>query len=133
VLLVVVNFDIESTVHAKVYGLLLLNDWLFLVVHALVNCDVHFVNEDAISWHTISLVNIHNISNNEFPNRNTLNGSKCSPAYCNLLVIDLVFETQELSLLDPIAETSDEGTKHDTRIDCERLNISRIRFLRTEN
>ena len=104
-LLMVVNFDIETAIHSKIHRLLLLNDWLFLVIHALVNGDVHLVDQDAISRHAITLVNINNISNNEFPNRNTLNCSKCSSANGNVLVVDFVFETQELFLLNPVTES----------------------------
>jgi len=40
-----------------------------LIVHALVNGDIHLLDKKAISWNSITLLDVDDISNNKVPDR----------------------------------------------------------------
>jgi hypothetical protein len=58
----IINFLAHFIALAEVNRLFFLNERLFLVIDALINGDIHFFNENAISGYTISLVDINNVT-----------------------------------------------------------------------
>lgn len=60
--LMVVDFLTHFVVGAEVDRLLLMNWFLITIVHALIHRDVHLLNQNAVGWHTVSLVYIHDIA-----------------------------------------------------------------------
>ena len=83
---------------------LLLCCWrLLLIVHTLINRDVHLFNQNAIGWYAISLVDVYDVAHNQVPHRNTLYSSESATVHSDILVVDLILKLQELVLLDPVA------------------------------
>lgn len=72
--LMIVNFFIINITVLKIISeilrLLFLDVSPVLSVNALINFQVHFVKDDAISWHPVSLANLNNISNDNIPDGN---------------------------------------------------------------
>ena len=132
-LLMVVDFITHVVTRAKIDRLLFWHRWLFRKVHTLINSDVHFFNEDAVSWHTITLVDIHDVSNNKISDWNALNCPEGTPIHRNALFIDLVFQLKELTLFYPVGEASNKAAKHDTTVYGKRLNIGKVVLLRVED
>jgi hypothetical protein len=92
--------------------LLLFNNIRTWVVELMINGDVHLFNQDAISWDSVTLLKIDNISDNELGDWNFLNGSISTSVDTNLLVVDFFPEVQEVSFLLPVTETCDDADKH---------------------
>jgi len=86
------------------------------VVELMINGDVHLFNQDAISWDSVTLLKIDNISDNELGDWNFLNGSISTSVDTNLLVVDFFPELQELSFFLPVTETCDDADKHKTGV-----------------
>ena len=69
--------------------LLLFNIWRFVwEVVLLINSDIHLFNQDAISWDSVSLLKIDNISDYNFSDSNLFNCSVSSSVDTNFLVVD---------------------------------------------
>ena len=62
--------------------------WLIWEVDLLINGDVHLFNQDTISWNSISLLNIYNISNDEINDWNFFYSSISTTVDTYFLVID---------------------------------------------
>jgi hypothetical protein len=73
-------------------------------VHALINHNIHFFNENAVSWNSASLINVDDVSNNYILDLNRLACSKCTSVNGNGCVVNLVFEAEILSLLNPVTK-----------------------------
>jgi len=71
----------------------------------LINCDVHLFDQDAISWDSVSLLKIDNISDYNFSDSNLFNCSVSSSVDTNFLVVDFFSELQKLSFFPPVTET----------------------------
>jgi len=82
----------------------------------MINGDVHLFNQDAISWDSVTLLKIDNISDNELGDWDFLNGSISTSVDTNLLVVDFFPELQELSFFLPVTETCDDADKHKTGV-----------------
>jgi len=75
------------------------------VIETLIDCNVHFLNQDAISWNSVSLMNINNITNNQFLDWNRSCCTVSSFVYSNLLSIDLLSEFKELLFFNPVTNS----------------------------
>ena len=51
--------------HWEIRGEALSNIGLVLVVHCLINDDVHLIDKDTVSWHTITLLNVNDVTNDK--------------------------------------------------------------------
>jgi hypothetical protein len=121
---VIVGFSIGSTAIHMELRLGLLDKDVFLVIEALIHCQVNLVQYNAVSRHSISLVDLNNISNNEFTNKDRCGSAKGTPVHCHLLVVDLILELEMLPFFDPIADRSEGASKHQTGEDGQGLNRS---------
>jgi hypothetical protein len=74
-----------------------------LSIKALVHCDVHLFNEETISRNAISLRNINHISYYKLSHWDRCTGSVSSSEDGHSLVVDLIFQFEELSFFDVIA------------------------------
>jgi len=102
----------------------LLDEDVFLVIEALIHCQVNLVQYNAVSRHAISLVNLNNISNNELTNKDRCGSAKGTPIHCDLLVVDLVLELEMLAFFDVIADCGKGASEHQTGEDGQGLNRS---------
>lgn len=85
-----------SRIWAIEYGLLLLHICLPREVHALIHCDVHFFDKDAVCRNSISLLDIYHIPDHKISN---LNAGACaiSPSVNgHHLIIDFILQLQVL-------------------------------------
>lgn len=96
----VVSFLLSKSV---VFRLFFINFCLIWEVHALVNNKSYLINDYAVSWDSVALIEVYNIANNQISNQDSSRSSIGSPVDSNLLVIDLVFESEELLLFDIVA------------------------------
>jgi len=105
--------------------LLLFNVWLFFwEVVLLIDSDVHLFDQEAISWDSVSLLKINNITNNEFSNWDFFNGSVSTSVDTNFLIVDFFSKLQKLSFFPPVTETCDKADKQKTSVDSQRLYVS---------
>jgi len=82
----------------------------------MINGDVHLFNQDAISWDSVTLLKIDNISDNELGNWDFLNGTISTSVDLNPLIVDFFPKLQELSFFLPVTETCDDTDKHQTSV-----------------
>lgn len=73
-------------------------------VNRLVNPHVHFFNNNAIGWNSISHSQLNDVSDHELPDWNLGNCAVSTPVNSYLLVIDLVLQIEVLPLLNPITQ-----------------------------
>jgi len=92
------------------------------IVESLVYGDVHLFNENAIGGNSVSLVDINNISDHQFLDWDGYSVAISSSVNSNFLGVNLLFELEILSLLDPVADTCNEAGEDKTSINSERLN-----------
>jgi hypothetical protein len=92
--------------------LLLFNVWLFFwEVVLLINSDVHLFDQDAISWDSVTLLKINNITDNEFSDWDFFNGSVSTSIDTNFLFVNFFSKLQKLSFFPPVTETCDKADK----------------------
>jgi len=106
--MVVLPISIRSLFPA---GLFFFDTGVSWIVHALVNFNVHFLNENAISWNSISLLNINQVADNKFSDGDGMTGSMSSSINNYGLVINFILKLQELKLLDVITDGRHQGSK----------------------
>lgn len=88
-------------------------------VHALINCHVHFFQEDAVSWNSTSLINFNDITDNQLSHLNGNASTVGTSEHWNNRIVDLILETEELLLLYPVAGARDQSCKQQTSINSE--------------
>ena len=92
-------------------------------VQGLIDCDVHFFNQDAVSRDAISHPEFHDVSYNDVSHWDLGNGAVGSSKNGNSLVVDLILERQILSLLDPVTGGRDDSREQEPAEDGQRLNV----------
>lgn len=78
------------------------------MVHGLVNHNVHLVNEDAVSWHAITLLNVNDVTDDEIFELDGVCGAVGSSINNDLLLVHLVLQTKELFVLAVVADGTDQ-------------------------
>ena len=74
-----------------------------LSIGILIDSEIDFIKHDAISRYSITLCELNHVSDNQFLNWNRRCCSICTSIDYYFLIIDLIFELQELTLLDIVA------------------------------
>lgn len=90
----------------------------------MVQSDVHFLQEDAVSWYAVTLLNVNDVANDEVSHSDRLASTEGTSVDSDGLVVDLILELEVLSLLDPIATGGNEGGKEKTTVNGQRLDVS---------
>lgn len=80
-------------------------------VHALVNGDVHLLNKNAVSWDSVALLNVDDISNDQVSDGDRCAGSMAASVNNDGLVVDFILQFKELSLFDPVTGSRNERCK----------------------
>lgn len=93
-------------------------------VHALVHGDVHFLQKDAVSRHSVTLLDIDNITDHQLSNWNRLARPEGTSIHRDSLVINLILQLEVLMLFDPITCSSNKCSEEKTTVDGQRLDIS---------
>lgn len=75
-----------------------------LMVHRLINSDAHLLNQDAIGWHAITLLNVDDVADDEIFDANRFSGSISSTINSDLFPINLILETKELPIFTVVAQ-----------------------------
>ena len=94
---------------------LLLNDFVLarlLAVNGLVDDETDLVEQNAVSWHPVSLGQLHDITDNYLLDWNGRGCSISTSVDDDLLVVYLIIELQELLLFDPVAEGTEHAGEH---------------------
>ena len=123
-LLVIVRLGIWVVAWAIVDRVLLWGIGLPGEVHALVHSDVHFLQEDAISGHSVTLLDVDNITDHEISYRDGLARPEGASVHRDGLAVDLILQLEVLPLLDPITCSSNKCSEEKTTVDGQRLDIS---------
>lgn len=105
-------------------GLLLFNTCVAWIVHALVNLDVHFFDKNAVSWYSISLLDINKITYYKFSYWDGVACSMGSTVHYDSLIVDFIFKFQELELFNVVTDSGHNSCEDQTTIDSQRLDIA---------
>lgn len=88
---------------------------------SLVDVHIHFLDKEAISGDTVTLVEEDDIAYNEIFAIDSLGSAVLTTQNSDFLVHDLGLEAQELLFFAPVAEGLDKGGKEDGKVDGDRL------------
>ena len=97
-------------------GILLVLEELLLI-----DAHIHLLNEQAVSWDTVSLVEEDDITDNEVTRVNGLGGTRLTAKDSYFFINNFLLEPQELLLLAPVAESLDRGSKEHGEVDRDTL------------
>lgn len=95
-----------------------------LMVHGLVDGDVHFLDQNGVSWDTITLLHVDDVANNKVLDPDGLGGSVGAPVHSDLLLVDFILELEELFVLLMVAGRCNEGLEEQTEVNCQALNVA---------
>ena len=87
----------------------------------LVNLHIHFLNEEAVSGATVTLVKKDNVTNDEVLNIDGLGGSVGTTEDGNFFVHNFLTEAQKLLLFTPVAEGLDQSGENHGKVDRDGL------------
>ena len=114
VLTMVIWLTLIWTINLRLF---FLNIWrLVREVILLVNCNIHFINQNAISWNSISLLKINDISYNQISDWNFFHSSVGTSVDTDFLIVNFFSELQELSFFPPVAQTCNQADKQKTGV-----------------
>jgi hypothetical protein len=89
----------------------------------LINGYIHLFDQQTISWDSVSLIEVNDISNHQVLDWNGLNSPILSPKDCHQLFVYLLLELEELPLLQPVADTRNEAREEQTSVNGKRFDI----------
>jgi len=82
---------------------------------------IHLLDEEAVSWDTVTLVKEDDVTDDEVLDIDSLGGAILATQDGDFLVHDFGLETQELLLFAPITESLDHSGKEDSEVDGDGL------------
>lgn len=103
-----------------IFLLELLRDVLFnadviAMVHSFICCDVHFLNKNAVSRDTVSLLNMNDVTNNKILNSDGLSRSEGTSVNDDHFLVFLILQTQELLVFTMITNCCNQIGNKDTK------------------
>lgn len=102
------------------------------IINTLVHNKIHPIQNNAISGYAVSLGDLHYVTNHEIMNRNRGSGSVGASVYDYCLIVDLIFQLEQLAFLDPVASGTEQACEHQANINCQRFNIAIVIRILTE-
>lgn len=95
-----------------------------LMVHGLVDGDVHFLDQNGVSWDAITLLHVDDVANNKVLDPDRLCRSVRTSVHSNLLLVDFILEQEELSVFTMVADGCNDGLREQSEVNCQTLNIA---------
>jgi hypothetical protein len=95
-----------------------------VAIDTLVYCDIGLIDQDTISWHQISLLNIDDVTDHEVHDTDLSHSPSVAPVHIHFSLVDLVSNLALLSLLDPFGNGHDEVCKEDGTIYRKRFGVA---------
>lgn len=83
----------------------------------LVDLHVHLLDEEAVSWNAITLLEKHNVTNDDFCERDLGRDSILASDNCRILCLNLSVQVTELALFAEVADSRNCGHEENSNVD----------------
>ena len=98
------------------------NTFCVFSVFGFIYCDVHFFNQNAISWDNITLLNWNDISNNEIFNKNLIFNTILTSIDGHSCVVNFVLNLEELFFLFVFCISTNKCSQNYTTINSQHFH-----------